>query len=70
MKHCEVSFMILTYCLKEKDVKKQARKSRTKKAIQIYWLRQDPYGHYLENGVQAESLGPLTLWVFVFLPLY
>ena len=22
-----------------------------------------------QNGVQAESLGPLTLWVFVFLPL-
>ena len=28
-----------------------------------------PLGTMWQNGVQAKSLGPLTLWEFVFLPL-
>ena len=33
------------------------------------WLKQTLRDIMWQNGVQAESLGPLTLWEFVFLPL-
>ena len=62
--------MLKVYCLKAKAVKKPVRKSLTKNAIQMYWLKQDRLRDIMwQNGVQAESLGPLTLWEFVFLPL-
>ena len=40
-----------------------------KKAIQIYWESKTLPDIISQNGVQAQSLGPLTLWMFVFRPL-